>query len=297
MKVSNEFKIGIATIIAIIVLVLGIQWLKGINTLHQGSFYYIECTNTDGLAISSHVKVNGFTVGQVRAMAYDYKKTGSVIVTINTDASLKIPRDSKVEIAPDLLGTADVTIALGSSTEIYQPYDTLAGGDMAPGMLDSATPIMQQILTLMPKLDTLISGMNVLVKESKMQETLLEINTLSNHLNTTVNELNRLLRKDVPELLHTANSAVADIDTIANQVKEADVARLLTEATQTLEQCNTVLQQLQSPDNSAGKLLNTSELHDQLSTTILSVDSLVTDIKAHPKRYINIRIFGRDKRD
>lgn len=143
----------------------------------------------------------------------------------------------------------------------------------------------------MPKIDTLISGINVLVNESKMQESLLQINTLTQHLNSTVNQLNQLLRNDVPGIMNNLESATANLDTITTQAKEADIKQLLTSTNETIQTANSLLKQMQSQDGSVGKLLNSDEVYEQLNRTIADVDSLINDIKANPKRYIHIKVF------
>lgn len=294
MKIKPEFKIGIATIAALVILYWGIQYLKGVNSLRIGSFYYLKCQEIGSLAVSSHVKVNGYDVGVVRDISFNYQNPqAGIIVAINTDSDFRIPRDSRFEITSDLLGTDNIGITIGTSSEYYTPGDTIAECPKAAGMLDAAAPIIGSVQELMPKLDSLLTGVNTLVNQSKMQESLLEINTLTQHLNSTVNQLNALLRHQVPDLLTSAESTMQHLDTIASQVQSADVEKLLTSATQALENCNQVLAQLQQSDNSAGKLLTTTQLHDQLSSAITSVDSLLTDIKEHPRRYINVSVFGK----
>ena len=293
MKISNEFKIGFWTIIAILVLVFGIQYLKGINTLRHGQFFYVVSENVEGLANSSPVKVNGFKVGLVRSMTYD-KSSGKIVVEINIeDSSFKIPSDSHASIQTDLLGTSNVVIQLGEASTYLSSRDTISGGDKAAGLLDAAQPIITSVADIMPKLDTLICGINTLVNESKMQESLIEINHLAEQLNSTVAMLNRYLKGDVPEILDNVSSLTANIDTLTTQIKEADVNALLTKANTTLETTNKLLATLMSDEGSVGKAINTSELHDQLVEAIASVDSLITDIKEHPKRYINIKLFGK----
>lgn len=294
MKIKPEFKIGLATIASLAILYWGIQYLKGVNALRIGSFYYLKCQEIGSLAVSSHVKVNGYDVGVVRDIVFDYQNPqNGILVAINTESDFRIPRDSRFEVMADLLGTDNIGITLGTSSEYFTPGDTIQECPKAAGMLDAAAPIMTSVQSLMPKLDTLLTGVNVLINESRLQESLLEINTLSQHLNQTVNQLNALLRKDVPQLFASTEETMQNLDTITAQVKEAEVEKLLTNATAALENCNQVLSQLQQSDNSAGKLLTTTELHDQLSSAIASVDSLLTDLKAHPRRYINVSIFGR----
>lgn len=291
MKISNEFKIGFWAIVALATLFLGINYLKGINTLKQGQFYTLMCDKVDGLAVSSHIKLHGLKIGMVRSLEYD-PTTDRVMVDLNIyDSDMRIPVDSRFFVQPDLLGTADVVIEMGTSSTYYEPWDTIMAPPTAPGLLDKADPIVDQISQLMPKIDTLVMGINVLVSESKLQESLLEVNTMTKHLNQTVNELNRLLRKDVPGLMNNVTSAAANIDTLAIQLKEAEINSLLANANQAVLEVNQLLQKVQSDQSTAGQLLNNTQLHDQLNRTVADIDSLVNDIKENPKRYIHIKVF------
>lgn len=291
MKISNEFKIGFWAIVAIVVMFYGIRYLKGINSFKEGQFYYLNCDKVDGLAVSSHVKLNGLKVGMVRSMEYD-QKNKTVLVLLNLyDTDLKIPTDSRVFVQSELLGTSDVILDMGDATSFFQPWDTIMAPAATAGLLEKADPIIEQVSALLPKIDTLISGINVLVNESKMQESLLQINTLTQHLNSTVNQLNQLLRNDVPGIMNNLESATANLDTITTQAKEADIKQLLTSTNETIQTANSLLKQMQSQDGSVGKLLNSDEVYEQLNRTIADVDSLINDIKANPKRYIHIKVF------
>ena len=291
MKVSNELKIGFWAIVAIVVFFLGANYLKGINSFKTGQFYYLSTDKVDGLAVSSHIKLHGLKIGMVRSMEYD-KATDKVLVTLNFyDSDTKLPVDSRIYVAADLLGTSDIIVEMGQSAQSYNTWDTIQAYNGAPGLLEKADPIVSQIEMLMPKLDTLVSGINVLVNESKLHESLLEINTMTQHLNTTVNDLNRLLRKDVPSVVNNLENVTANFDTVAVQLKEADIKQLLANTNATIANANQMLNQLQSTESSVGKLMKTDELHNNLVKTIADMDSLLNDIKEHPKRYINIKVF------
>lgn len=291
MKISNELKIGFWAIVAIVVMFYGMRYLKGINSFKEGQFYYLTCDKVDGLAVSSHITLHGLKVGMVRSMEYDDKSKNIVVLLNVYDSDLKIPRDSRVAVQGDLLGTSSIVMEMGESTQYYEPWDTIQAPAAAAGLLEKADPIVEQINSLMPKIDTLITGINVLVNESKMQESLLQINTLTQHLNTTVNQLNQLLRKDVPGIMSNLESATANLDTITEQAKEADIKQLLANTNATMQTANELLKQMQSADGTVGKMLSTTELHDQLNRTIADVDSLINDIKANPKKYIHIKVF------
>lgn len=291
MKISNELKIGFWAIVAIVVFFLGTNYLKGIHTFSSGQVFYLSTEKVNGLDVSSHVTLHGLKVGMVRYMEYD-KALDKVIVTLNVyDDDMKIPTDSRIAIVPDLLGTSEVVLTLGESTTWLNSGDTIQSYTGDGSLLDKADPIVDQISQLMPKIDTLVSGINVLVNESKLHESLLEINTMTQHLNGTVNELNRLLRKDVPGLINNLESVTANFDTVAVQLKEADIKQLIGTTQATIEQVNQLLAAAQNEESTVGKLLQTDQLHHQLVQTISDMDALLNDIKENPKRYIHIKVF------
>lgn len=292
MKISNEFKIGFWALVALLVLFFGIDYLKGINRFRPGKYYYLTCDNVEGLTVSGHVMLNGYKVGLVRSMAYDRKHPGQVLVEINLGDEIDLPRDSYAEVQTDLLGTASVVLHLGTSTELYANRDTLLGGAKAPGLMDRVDPLLPEVAAMLPKLDSILTGMNQIVNHTGLQESFENIHTLTTNLCETTDRLNALLRGDVPQLMDHAQNAAANLDTLSAELKQAEIATLLSNASQALEEANTVLAHLNAADNTAGKLLTTPELHDQLVGTIRDLDSLVNDLKANPKRYINVSVFG-----
>lgn len=291
MKINNELKIGFWAIIAIVVFFLGTNYLKGIHTFGNGQVFYLSADKVNGLDVSSHITLHGLKVGMVRSMEYD-KKSDRVFVTLNVyDDEMRIPADSKFTIVADLLGTSEVVLTLGESKQYLVSGDTIIAPVSEAGLLDKADPIVEQVNQLMPKIDSLVSGINVLVNESRLHESLLEIHTMTQHLNSTINEFNRLLKKDVPGLLNNLESAAANFDTIAVQIKEADVKQILDQTNATIANVNQLLSTIQTQESTVGKLIQTDELHNQLTTVIADMDSLLNDIKENPKRYIHIKVF------
>ena len=291
MKISNELKIGFWAIVTCVVLFLGVNYLKGVHTLRQGDFYYLLSEKVEGLAVSSHVKLHGLKVGIVREMQYD-KKSDKVLVTLNIyNDEIQIPVDSRVTVTTDLLGTSSINLELGRSDQYFNPWDTIKAPATNASLLDKADPIIAKVDALLPKLDTLVSGITVLVNESKVQESLLELNKMTVRLNQTVNSLNGLLKNDVPTIMNNVESTTANLDTISNQLKEAEVEKILANANRTLNEMNQLMKRVQANDNTVGKLLNTTDLHEHLNNTLSDVDSLVNAIKENPKKYIRVKVF------
>jgi phospholipid/cholesterol/gamma-HCH transport system substrate-binding protein len=292
MKISNEFKIGFWALVALLVLFFGIDYLKGINRFRPGKYYYMTCSNVEGLTVSGHVMLNGYKVGLVRSMSYDRKHPGQVLVEINLGDEINLPNDSYAEVQTDLLGTASVVLHLGTSPTLYANRDTLLGGDKALGIMDRVNPMLPEVAAMLPKLDSILTGMNQIVNHSGLQESFENVNKLTTDLCETTARLNSLLRGDVPQIMAHANSAVTNLDSISTELKEAKISALLANAAQALDEARATLAHLNEADNTAGRLLTTPELHNQLVATITDLDSLINDLKANPKRYINVSVFG-----
>ena len=274
MKISNELKIGFWAIVTCVVLFLGVNYLKGVHTLRQGDFYYLLSEKVEGLAVSSHVKLHGLKVGIVREMQYD-KKSDKVLVTLNIyNDEIQIPVDSRVTVTTDLLGTSSINLELGGSDQYFNPWDTIKAPATNASLLDKADPIIAKV-----------------DDESKVQESLLELNKMTVRLNQTVNSLNGLLKNDVPTIMNNVESTTANLDTISSQLKEAEVEKILANANRTLNEMNQLMKRVQANDNTVGKLLNTTDLHEHLNNTLSDVDSLVNAIKENPKKYIRVKVF------
>ena len=224
-------------------------------------------------------------------MQYD-KESDKVLVTLNIyDDNIKIPVDSRLFVTSDLLGTSSINLELGRSEQYFNPWDTIVAPATNASLLDKADPIIAKVDALLPKLDTLVSGITVLVNESKVQESLLELNKMTVRLNQTVNSLNSLLKNDVPTIMNNVESTTANLDTISNQIKDAEVEKILANANRTLNEMNQLMKRVQANDNTVGKLLSTTELHEHLNNTLSDVDSLVNAIKENPKKYIRVKVF------
>jgi phospholipid/cholesterol/gamma-HCH transport system substrate-binding protein len=252
----------------------------------------MTCNNVEGLTVSGHVMLNGYKVGLVRSMSYDRKHPGQVLVEINLGDEIDLPNDSYAEVQTDLLGTASVVLHLGTSPTLYANRDTLLGGDKALGIMDRVNPMLPEVAAMLPKLDSILTGMDQIVNHSGLQESFENVNKLTTDLCETTARLNSLLRGDVPQIMAHANSAVTNLDSISTELKEAEISALLANAARALDEARATLAHLNEADNTAGRLLTTPELHNQLVATITDLDSLINDLKANPKRYINVSVFG-----
>lgn len=293
-KISKEFKIGIAFLLAIFLLYYGISFLKGINILKPSNKYIVVFDDVSGLTISAPVTVNGFQVGLVSSMELDPNDPQRVIVYLNMKKDAKIPRNSKMVMDVSLLGTSSIIIEPGAYNEGYiTPKDTIQG-IRKKGMMDTAGDLAPQLGVLLPKVDSILTGIQALIASpaltntvTNLDQTMANLNSVtadlakaSKQLNTTMNALN----KDIPAI--TGNLA-----TTTNKINNLDLESTYQSLDATMKNIELLSAKLTTKDNSLGLLLNDRQLYDSINSTMNNASLLLKDVKENPKKYINVKVF------
>ena len=293
MKFSNEVKIGIMGTIALIVLFLGINFLKGMTLFSNESTYYINFKNAKGLSKNSTVFADGFNVGRVSNITYDYKNPGQVIIEISVDRNLRIPRDSKVALDEGMLGGCTLNMHLTANVhDAFQEGDTLVGGD-SNGLMEQASAMIPKAEPILEKIDTLLAALNRIASDPALAQIMQNAESLTKNLNESTEQLNKLLSKDVPQMTKTFNQAGENIVALTDNLNKLDLQATLQSVNATVNNVNNMITQMQNPNGTLGKFMNDPTLYDNLSNTAKSADQLVIDLKQNPKRYVHFSIFGK----
>lgn len=290
---KKEAKIGLTGIAALVILFLGINFLKGVNLFTTNSTYYIRFANAKGLSKNSTVYADGYNVGIVSNLVYDYDHPGQVLVEISTDKSLRIPKGSSATLDEAMLGGCTLNMLLATNlTEAYQPGDTIQGSE-ANGLMKKAGDMMPQLEQVVAKVDTLVASLNRLVNNPNLPIILQNAELITENLNKSTQQLNTLLSKDLPQMATTFNKAGENVVTLTDNMNQLNLQATLDSVNITLGSVHQMIHQIQSPEGSLGLLMKDPGLYHNLNHTVQSADSLVTDLKAHPKRYVHFSIFGK----
>lgn len=290
---KREYKVGIVGIIALVTLFLGINFLKGKTLLNINKEYYVSFSNAKGLAKSSMVFADGYEVGIVSDVIYNYAKPGNVLIEISVDPKLVLCEGTKIRLDAGLMGGVTMNIYPARiSDKIYQHGDTIPGDDKS-GLMGKAEDMMPSVLKVVNKLDTLIASVNRLMNDSTLPAILGNVEQVTSDLTQTTKHLNALMAKDIPALAQTYSKVGENVQAITENLKGIDIQATLDSVNMTISNVNTVVAQLQNTQGSVGALLYDRSLFDGINRTIGSVDSLMTDIKARPKRYVHFSLFGR----
>ena len=290
---SKEIKIGATFIISIALLYIGVNFLKGSNVFSHDNTYYMVVSNAGGVAPSSVINTNGYQVGTVTSVKYDYSAPNRIVVTLRVNESLRIPKGSRAYLINELLGGVSVDLRLSRNTDYFADGDTIESGT-AHGLTGEIEHVMlPQINAMMPKIDSLITSLNTIAASPHIAQSLLQAELLAIKLNTTADALNQLLHKDVPQLMNTLQSTGNNLEKITSELSKTDYKETMDRINSTISNLYTLSETLNSDSGTVGRLLNDTAFYNRLNGVCTNAELLIEDIKQHPSRYINISVFGR----
>lgn len=301
---TKEVKIALTAIVAAALLFFIINFFKGINLFSPTNHYVVRFDNVAGLTVSAPVYANGYPVGTVRSISYDYASRDRVMVDVELDDEMRIPAGTRAELASQMLGGVTMSLILGPNpADVLSPGDTVEGG-VHQGAIEKLEAMMPVIETMVPKIDSILTNINRLTGDPALAATLQNAAALTADLRTTTRQLNTLMENDVPQLTAHLNQIGANVETLSGNLAQVDVKGTVDNVNATLRDAqgfvqtmNSLTQNLNSKmradDNSLGLLLSDRQLYDNLNSTVRSADSLLIDLRQHPKRYVHFSLFGR----
>ncbi len=290
----KEFKIGLVGIAVLVILYCGINYLKGINLFKPESYYLVEFTDINGLSKSSPVFANGYQIGIVRDIHYNYEKPGHVIVGIETEEEMKIPKGSYAELISEMLGTIKMNLILNNGCHEYiSENDTIAGSANA-GLLGAAEKnLLPQVETMLPKLDSILASLNALLADPALTNTLHNAEQITCSLQKSSEQLNKLMCTDLPQIASNASAITSNLKSVSDNLKEINYASTFAQIDSTLQNVHLLTEKMTRKDNSIGLLLNDTSLYYKLTLTSSNAADLLEDLKSHPKRYVHFSLFGK----
>ena len=292
-RISREIKIGAAFIVALALLYFGINFMKGSNVFSRYNTYYTVLKHSGGLASSSAITVNGYQVGTVSNVAYDYTTPNRIVVTLRVTESLRLPKGSRAVVVSSMMDGSSISLKLAQGTEYYADGDTIGNG-VANGMMAEVENVMlPQINAMIPKVDSLITALTTLVSNPSLTNSLSNVERISSKLDYTVDELNRVFHSELPQLMNSLQGTADNMDNITSDLATIDFAQTMERVDSTLASMQALSAALMSDQSSVGRLLNDTAFYSNLNGVCTNANALIEDVKAHPARYINISVFGK----
>ena len=296
---TKNVKIALTVLMGLALLYWGINYLKGVNLFTPANYFYTEVESADGLLEAAPVTVNGFQVGQVREIEYDYNKNKiTIMLAMNKD--MKVPEGSTINMVSGIIGGTSLVLNLGGGKPM--PTGTYIPTTDVPGLMDKVTDHVMPVVTgMLPKVDSIVNNVNMLTADPALAASLTRLDAITRQLQASAQQLTQLmtgLNRSVPGVMNNVNGITSDLTGAAGNITELSESLKQLPLDQTLDKVNTTLanlqalsEQLNDKNSTLGKFINDRELYDNANHAIASLDSLLTDIKTNPKRYINVKIF------
>lgn len=293
---SKEVQIALVAIVGIIVLFFGMKFLKGMFLFSTDDSYYVEFDDISGVSASCPVYANGYRVGVVEDVIFNYDSQDKIVAVLGLNKQLRLPKASTAEIASDLLGNVKLELKFGPDpVDIMEPGDTLSGKKQG-GALAKAADMLPQFEKMLPKVDSILASVNMLLMNPAIANSLHNVDQITAHLVTTTNELNRLtasLNQQMPGTLTKVDGLLDNTTTLTKNLSELDIAMTMAKVNSTLQNVEQMTAKLNSNEGTLGLLMRDQELYRNMTSTMGHVDSLMIDLKQHPQRYVHFSLFGR----
>ena len=314
MKISNETKVGVLTIAALTFLILGFNFLKGNNVFSKNKRLYAVFTDIGALDKSNAVKIRGLQVGSVYDIDATNKNLDGIVITINWTRDINIPVNSSASIVSSFVGSPYINIELGDSKQFLKNKDTITV-KVKSGILSDITsqvnPTLSKARTAIDSLTVVLGSVNRLFDPStknNIQSIIANLLVSSSNLQKLLDTETGLLAKTIGNLSEvtgnlktnndTINSILHNVNSTSQQFAALNFKQTMDSVQATVNQLNAILYKVNHNNGTLGLLMNDRKLYDHLANTALGLEILVDDIKVHPKRYVNISVFGKkDKGD
>lgn len=293
---TKEIQIALVAIVALIVLYVGLNFLKGLSVFSNSNNYCVAFDDVSGLSASSPVYANGYKVGVVERINYDYEHPEKIIAVLGLDKQMRVPVGSHAEVASDLLGNIKINLVLSDNPLSFLAVGDTILGNIEVGMMGKVGEMVPAIEAMMPKLDSILTSLNMLLADPALRNTLHNVEGMTANLNRTSADLRTLsasLGRDVPSMMKKADGVLDNTQQLTANLSTIDVAAMTAKVNQTLANVEDMTRKLNSNEGTLGLLMRDASLYNHLSQTAADADSLLIDLKQHPKRYVHFSIFGK----
>lgn len=301
MKYTREIKVGVLAIICVFLLFYGFNFLKGVNIFSPTNSYHGVYTNLHGLEEQASVFIMGHKVGQVDRLHYDFTKDSAFTVDISIRKDIVLPEGTSLALRADgLLGGMALELLFPEDATVkLQQQALIAHGATLPtvylpGIVENLqNELIAKIANAVEQVDTLVAQLNGQLEGDHLKSTLANVDRISGDLTDVSGDLRRIMNTQVPGIVNNADTAIANLNTVIADIKAADLKATVARVDTAIGGVNAVIADVRAQKGTLGQLIYNKSLYNHVDATVISADSLLTDIKAHPKRYVHFSVFGK----
>ena len=295
MKYAREIKVGALATICLFLLFFGFNFLKGVNIFSPTNSFHGTYYNLHGLEEQAAVKIRGHKVGQVDRISYDFTRDSAFTVDISIKKDIVLPQGTQMALVADgLLGGMAIELQLPEEAAEPITKGSFLPTTYVPGLMESVQgELLAHVDEAIQNVDSLVAQLRGQVEGDHLKNTLHNVDRISGDLTGVSADLKRMMNKQVPTIVNNADTAIANLNVIVSDLKKADLASTVARVDTAVDGVNGLIADVRSKDGTLGQLIYNKSLYDHIDATVISADSLLVDLKAHPKRYVHFSVFGK----
>jgi phospholipid/cholesterol/gamma-HCH transport system substrate-binding protein len=304
MKIRKEVKIGFIAVAALVVFVWGYNFLKGSSIFSNEYKLYAHYSNSSGLSSSDPIILNGYKIGQVERIKFNPSNDGSLIVSLIITSTFPIPDNSVAKIvSTNITGSKGVEIFMGNSTTYLSHGDTIHA-ELDPSMIEvlakEIMPLKEKLENLIEQLDVTAQSINDVLNEQSRKnitESLENIRMITNMAANQRNNLDAIMSnaksftENLKQTTERFDHIVTNVSNVTDDISQADISGAIAQLQNTVATMDSILQQVQSGNNTIGMLMTTDSLHNELTRSTEQLRLLLEDIRLNPKKYVRFSVF------
>ena len=302
MKYAREIKVGLLGLVCLFLLIFGLNYLKGVNIFSPTNSYHGVFVNLHGLDEQAAVYIRGHKVGQVDEIHYDFTRDSAFVIDISVNSDIDLPEGTCMALVSDgLLGGMAIELLFPEYTSSAEPAHIEKGSTLpttyVPGLIESLqSDLLAKISGAVVRVDSLVAQLSAQLEGNHIKSTLERVDRISGDLTVVSAELKQLMATRVPAIVDNADATLSDIHDVVADVKAADLKSTVARVDMALDSVNALIADVRSQEGTVGQLLYNKSLYNHIDSAVVSADSLLKDLKAHPKRYVHFSVFGKKEK-
>ena len=301
MKYAREIKVGILATVCLFLLFFGFNFLKGVNIFSPTNSYHGIFCHLHGLEEQAAVYIRGHKVGQVDRLHYDFTRDSAFLVDISIRKDIALPQGTKMALVSDgMLGGMAIELQFPDSSSMTNDQSKMIekgaflNTTYVPGLIESLqSELLAHVDEAVQEVDSLVAALRTQVEGDHIKNSLENVDRISGDLTSVSSNLKHMMKTQVPTIVNNADTAIANLNTIVADIKEADLKATVAHVDNAVDNVNGLVSDVRSQDGTIGQLIYNKSLYNHIDATVVSADSLLVDLKAHPKRYVHFSLFGK----
>ena len=303
MKLSKEIKAAFFVLTTILLFIFGFNFLKGSSLLDRQKTIYAVYDEVDGLLVGANVMINGLSIGNVTELDFLPNST-KILVTLKVKDKLNFSSKSTASIyETGVLGGLAISIEpIFERESIVKTGDTL-NSSVRPGLTElinrQIEPLSRQLQSTITSVDSIFTGASNVLNRQTQEEIKESINVLTSAIKA-INNSSIIIEETLTAKSSQINNTLDNFEKISSNLSEVSdelnsfgLSNLLSNLEVSVDGISSIVDKLDSDKSTIGKLINEDEVYNNLNSSIESLNSLISDIKENPKKYVHFSVFGR----